>query len=114
MVDSRDVRGDEDGMPRTLPWNLIMMVWNQLSSVPPVVSTHSEVTSAVVAYCDPRRKLDCVLEAWQAQGVLERMCQPAAGQLWIRVGVDGVKMWKSSIISVTLCPTCSVKGVLLH
>jgi hypothetical protein len=73
-----------------------------------------EPISAVVAFCDPAEKLQVMLAAWIAQGTLQQLCHPIPGELWLRFGVDGVKMWKSAVISVTLSPTSAIVGTPLH
>ena len=36
------------------------------------------------------------------------------GELWIRVGLDGVPLWKSHVVACTICPCSKLKTLPMH
>jgi hypothetical protein len=103
-----------DGMPRTVPWELVQLRWEQLARGPPIVCSRTDDNKAVLARQLPSEKLRYMLECLQSGGRLVSVGWPLQQELWIRLGVDGVRMWKSNIVTVSLGPCSVITDLPLH
>ena len=103
-----------DSMPRAVPWDIVERTWRGLCAGPPIVCRRSDDDDFVYARQSAPGKLALMMSALQAGGRLLRVDTPRAGEMWLRVGVDGVRMWKSNVISVTMAPCSDLVNLPMH
>ena len=97
-----------DGLPRSVPWDLVETTWRRLSTGPDIVcSTDGTFTTACQM---PSQKLKMLMDSLQASGRLQSVAWPRPSGL----GVDGVRLWKSNVVSVSLAPCSVLDGLPMH
>jgi hypothetical protein len=103
-----------DGMPRTVPWDVVQLRWEQLARGPTIESMRDTDDQFRLARQLPSEKLQYMMQCLQSSGRLESAGWPLRSELWIRLGVDGVRMWKSNVVTVSLGACSVIKDLPLH
>jgi hypothetical protein len=102
-------------MPRNVPADLAQLRWEHLCRGPAILSLAQSPTpgSTVFARQLLSQKLLYMLSCMQQQKRLVTTAWPR-DELWVRVGVDGVRMWKSNVVSISLGPCSVLRDLPMH
>ena len=67
-----------------------------------------------VAWCSMLAAFSLMTDALLAGSEWVTVDAQRQGELWIRVGLDGVPLWKSHVVACTMCPCSKLKTLPMH
>jgi hypothetical protein len=90
-----------DFVPRQVPWKCVSAVWSVLTESPRVLPLTANNQPG--AYVNPQDRLRQLLTCISRDAGLACPGSKATKHdLWLRLGIDGVALWHSSVVSVTM------------
>ena len=67
-----------------------------------------------VAWCSMLAAFSLMTDALSARSEWVTVDAQRQGELWIRVGLDGVPLWKPHVVACTICPCSKLKTLPMH
>ena len=92
-------KGLRDNVDRDVRWDCVEATWKALSSTVKVDST--VVNGAPLAWCSTKDLALAMVDACTAK--FKKVDPYQRKEIWLRVGIDGVPLWHSHVISVSIC-----------
>ena len=89
-----------DNVDRTGRWDCVGTVWNWLAQMQTIKC--EMVADRPVAWVTPGKTLDLQLQALINMDAIEELDFYRSGELWVRIGIDGVPWWHSHVVAITL------------
>ena len=86
---------------RKFPWRCVEAIWGWLTTT---ICTFSALLTGNIslAWCRLSAVLHLMVDALSATNQWQRVDNHRAGEIWIRVGSDGVPLWKSHVVGALL------------
>ena len=90
---------------RRVRWDCVQAVWAWLIGTP-VTFSAVVADGCPVVWCSLWGSVHLMFDALTAANKWEKVDPQREGELWLRVGLDGVPIWKSHVVACTVAP-CS-------
>ena len=102
-----------NNVDRKIPWLCVEAVWGWLTTT---IRTFSALlpSNIPLAWCRLAAALHLMVDALSATNQWQRVDNHRAGEIWIRVGLDGVPLWKSHVVACTVAATSKLKDYEPH
>ena len=99
-----------DNVDRRVRWDCVEAVWFWLTTT---VATFSALIqqSLPVAWCSLLAAFTLMCDALSAGSEWVQPDPQRAGELWIRVGLDGVPLWKAHVVACTMAPCAHLRSL---
>ena len=94
-------------------WDCIQAVWTWLTSTIPTFSAMVAHDLPLV-WCSLCLAFMLMLDALQSAMRWQKVDPQKEGELWVRVGVDGVPLWKSHVVACTIAVCSDLKDLPMH
>ena len=101
-----------DNLDRQVRYDCVHKVWNWLARTIPTESRL--IAGCPVAWTSPILTLRLQLQALHNTQALGTMDTYRKGELWVRLGIDGVPLWKSHVVATTLSMCGDLHGYPEH
>ena len=102
-----------DNVDRKIPWRCVEAVWGWLTTT---ICNFSALLlgNIPLAWCRLSAALHLMVDALSATNQWQRVDNYRPGEIWIRVGLDGVPLWKSHVVACTVAETSKLRDYEPH
>ena len=103
-------KGLRENLDRDVRCDFVEATWKALASTLKVDNT--VVNDAPVAWCSMKDLAPAMLDACTTK--FKKVDPYQRNEIWLGVGIDGVPLWHSHVISVSTCLLADIDGLPIH
>ena len=92
--------------------DFVEATWKALASTLKVSMDNTVVNDAPVAWCSMKDPAPAMLDACTTK--FKKVDPYQRNEIWLGVGIDGVPLWHSHVISVSTCLLADIDGLPIH